>query len=143
MFCKLRPFLVIKPSTERDRETCLCKIHDNLRLKLNTAYAEYMYETKDLDKLCSKNCDEKNMSCIYRECTLCKGKLLPCSNNDEGKQVVWKKWKTKRFEKHGNETDKTTKIVGWLKKLRKEARQHCMLKSRKGSEIPTRKPDCN
>jgi len=111
LFCKLRPFWVIKP-TERDRETCLCKIHDNLRLKLNTAHAENMYETKDLDKLCSKIvCDERNMSCMYRECTLCKDKLLPCNNNDEGKQVVWKEWKTKRFEKNGNETDETTKIV--------------------------------
>ena len=35
MFCRLCPFWVVKPR-EKGRKTCMCKIHDNLQLKLKT-----------------------------------------------------------------------------------------------------------
>jgi len=33
LFCKLRPFHIVHPSV-RDRETCLCKIHENMQLMM-------------------------------------------------------------------------------------------------------------
>ena len=50
LFCRLRPFWVIKPRG-KDRQTCLCKIHDNLRLILNAAVNANMVDTIDVDKL--------------------------------------------------------------------------------------------
>lgn len=112
LFCKLRPFWVVRP-TERDRETCLCKIHDNLRLKLNAAYSANMYDTKDVNKLCLRIvCDETKQICMYRECNLCQHKTLPCDfHDDEGKQLTWIVWKSKRFEQNGAKPNETPKVV--------------------------------
>ncbi|WAR26590.1 hypothetical protein MAR_012294 [Mya arenaria] len=50
MFCKLRPFWIVKP-TEKDRDTCLCKLHENLNYKIQTRYKENMVHSKDANKI--------------------------------------------------------------------------------------------
>ena len=76
MFCRLRPFHVVKP-TEKDRKTCLCKIHDNLQMKLNTAFAAGMCKSKNIDDMIkSVVCDDGNKKCMYLECDQCKDKII-------------------------------------------------------------------
>lgn len=101
LFCKLRPFWVRTP-TARDRETCLCKIHENLKFKLETAYTESMYASKNIEDLaktitCSDKRDKKK--CMYRECNFCKDKKIPkLTETDLGRQVKWKMWKSRKVE---------------------------------------------
>ncbi|WAQ99807.1 LOW QUALITY PROTEIN: hypothetical protein MAR_024180 [Mya arenaria] len=91
LFCKLKPFWVIKP-TFRDRQTCLCKIHDNLDMKLTTAINNNMYHSRSVNDLlkcltCDGSLDKKE--CMYRECNGCKGRSIPLNENiDRGRQRI-------------------------------------------------------
>lgn len=100
LFCKLRPFWVIKP-TEKDRQTCMCKIHDNIFMKLKTAHAAHMYVSKDVNVLLKTVvCDENTKSCMYRKCPNCNDKTVPSEyNGDAGTQLFWDAWKSRRIEK--------------------------------------------
>ena len=51
--CKLRPFYVVEP-TELDRQTCQCKIHENLQLVAGNVR------------------DVNSRECAYDECQQCK-----------------------------------------------------------------------
>ncbi|WAR07948.1 hypothetical protein MAR_017906, partial [Mya arenaria] len=101
LFCKLKPFWVINP-TFRDRQTCLCKIHDNLDMKLTTAINNNMYHSRSVNDLlkcltCDGSLDKKE--CMYRECNGCKGRSIPLNENiDRGRQVVWRVRRNKRIE---------------------------------------------
>ena len=99
LFCKLRPFWTIKP-TEKDRQTCMCKIHDNIALKLHTAYTHSMINTKDINELLKTIvCNDKSFKCMYRECSECKDKEVPfIFNGEEGTQVNWSEWRNVRIE---------------------------------------------
>ncbi|WAR19946.1 hypothetical protein MAR_001784 [Mya arenaria] len=112
MFCKLRPFWIVKP-TEKDRDTCLCKLHENLNYKIQTSYKENMVHSKDANVLINEIvCTQENKECMYRECRQCEDKQLSCENAD-GKQVLWNMWKNQRIdkEKDGKKTvvNKTVK----------------------------------
>lgn len=86
LFCKLRTFWVLKPK-EKDRKTCLCKIHDNISFKLNAAYSDGIIHTKDLDTLLKTIvCEETKNECMYRECVICSKKEIPMIMKNEDKQ---------------------------------------------------------
>ena len=73
LFCKLCPFWILKPS-EKDRNTCLCKIHKNLTFKVNADYTANMITSKDPIVLMKQIvCDTEKKECMYRECEDCKG----------------------------------------------------------------------
>ncbi|WAR09094.1 hypothetical protein MAR_019052 [Mya arenaria] len=103
LFCKLRPFW-IKPPTSRDRDTCQCKLHENLTYKLETAHSNKLINSKHINDIvktvtCNKSLDNKN--CMYRSCLICKNKTVPIDTNvDLGKQVQWKMWKNRRVATH-------------------------------------------
>ncbi|MES9881945.1 MAG: hypothetical protein ABW185_13790 [Sedimenticola sp.] len=99
LFCRLKPFWIVKP-TERDRETCLCKLHENLEMKLERAYSENIYNTQNMNELVKTiTCSDRSKECMYRECGICKDKRVPRNEFDEGKQVTWNMWKNQRIEK--------------------------------------------
>ncbi|KAH3789996.1 hypothetical protein DPMN_168189 [Dreissena polymorpha] len=103
LFARLKPFW-IKRATEKDRETCLCKIHENPILKLNKLASEGVFEHRDLNTLIQDiTCDTNSMSCMYRTCTECKDKAFKTnvvkSNINTGKIIEWKMWKNKRIER--------------------------------------------
>lgn len=83
-------------ATEKDRETCLCKLHENPRYKIKRLYAEKVISTNNVDTLLECiNCNVNNQQCMYRECSSCKEKTVP-TNYVSGKVVEWFSWKTKR-----------------------------------------------
>ncbi|XP_052255952.1 uncharacterized protein LOC127861484 isoform X1 [Dreissena polymorpha] len=103
LFARLKPFW-IKRATEKDRETCLCKIHENPILKLNKLASEGVFEHRNLNTLIQDiTCDTNSMSCMYHTCTECKDKAFKTnvvkSNINTGKIIEWKMWKNKRIER--------------------------------------------
>jgi hypothetical protein len=99
----MKPFWVIRAS-EKDRETCLCKTHENPTMKVNKLYDEKVLETKDLRQLISCiTCDTKNKYCMYRQCNQCKLKEIntkpETENLNYGKIVEWREWKSDVIEK--------------------------------------------
>ena len=77
MFCRLRPFWVVK-LRGKDRKTCMCNIHDNLQLKFKTAQnSDLIPNAKDTNSLIKEIvCNENDKACMYRECHVCKAKSL-------------------------------------------------------------------
>lgn len=108
LFCKLRSFWVRAP-TSKDRETCLCKIHDNLAYTLETASAEKLYNSKNLNDITLDNKD-----CMYRTCEHCKEKKIPKNDVDMGKQTHWRLWKNKQIET--TKKNKVTQVVREVEK---------------------------
>jgi hypothetical protein len=103
LFAKMKPFWIIQAS-EKDRQTCLCKVHENPTLKVNKLYSENVLQHKDLAKLIQDiTCDMKNKACMYRECSRCKDLHIKSAIGSDGinpgKIVNWKIWKSRRIEK--------------------------------------------
>lgn len=103
LFARMKPFWVIRAS-EKDRETCLCRIHENPMMKVNKLHDEKVLETKDLRQLISSiTCDTKNKKCMYRQCDQCKQKMIITKPETEhlnyGKIIEWKEWKSEIIEK--------------------------------------------
>jgi hypothetical protein len=119
LFCRLRPFWVLRP-TEKDRQTCLCKIHDNLRLKLNTAYAADMYEAKDANMLMKRIvCTDNSKECMYKECLECRNKTLTFNDGgNEGDQLTWMMWKNRRIER--KDANGKLKVVSMTVKVKEQ-----------------------
>lgn len=76
MFCRLRPFWVVPPSSS-DRDTCLCKVHDNLQLMLDKMVDLHVLEHVSVERLCEALvCDSANVDCMYGKCTQCAGREI-------------------------------------------------------------------
>lgn len=94
LFARLRPFWVLIPHVT-DRQTCQCKIHENLAFMANKLHAVKVIETENLEILASQiACDENQKSCMYDECSDCKGKCLLCLDYDKNAAVDYWKWTT-------------------------------------------------
>ena len=64
-FCRLRPFWVTPPK-ESDRETCLCKQHDNIQFLANTLFKKKLIKTAKLHDLVKTfSCNIQNIFCMY------------------------------------------------------------------------------
>jgi hypothetical protein len=82
-FAKCRPFYVLPPQI-RDRETCLCKLHDNCQLLCDRLFQLKVIPTKNLEVLMQYLvCSMQNKKCVWQECMECKNKQLvePDFNN--------------------------------------------------------------
>jgi hypothetical protein len=128
LFCRLRPFHILHP-TERDRETCLCKRHENLKFKAEKLQQTGVIQSSDLSKLAGEiTCDVNCKECMYRECKKCKDKTIVNANYDEGTIVEWYEWKSKRVEKEkmqkGDKSTVTVSVV--VKEKESGAAQHLL-----------------
>lgn len=115
VFCRLRPFWVVRAKLT-DRDSCLCKTHDNLQKKLNTLVKEKAVERVDLETLCSKvNCNIESEMCMSNNCLVCKNKSAVDMTSTEGAKIVkWYSWKSRREEimkgERKMEVTKTVKV---------------------------------
>jgi len=82
MFCSMRPFWVVPP-TERDRQTCLCKTHENLQLIIDKLAELRILSSVTVDRLCdARVCDARNKDCMYGKCSVCVHREVPrCDHN--------------------------------------------------------------
>ncbi|KAH3799293.1 hypothetical protein DPMN_152899 [Dreissena polymorpha] len=84
-------------ATKNDRETCLCKLHENPKFKINRLYSEKVINTNNVDSLLeSVTCDTNNEQCMYRTCNACKDKKIPINDVFTGKIVEWFLWTSKK-----------------------------------------------
>ena len=118
-FTRLRPFWVLFP-TETDRDTCICKICDNMNLMTDGLFRSGIIEEKKVEDIMkSKVCDIKNYYCMHGKCSVCKDRLVKTKPEDANKQVEYFKWVTKREKRQIKEgKDLKTKTVTYTVKER-------------------------
>ena len=98
-FTRLRPFWVLAAQA-KDRQTCLCKMHDNVQLKAEKLFQMKMLPTRNAEEILQQlTCD------VNRECAVCKDKsisFLPTSGTMDA-ITVWSEWVTEAqtYEKKG------------------------------------------
>ncbi len=74
VFCCMRPFWVAQPSIA-DRESCLCKVHENLGFLVEKLHSLRFIGGTDLEEIAeSVCCDSNSKDCMYNECPICKNK---------------------------------------------------------------------
>lgn len=79
LFCKLRPFWVVHPNLS-DRNTCMCKTHENLGFLVQKLHYLKVISTLNLDDLVKEiSCETENLKCMYGECSECKDLSCPVS----------------------------------------------------------------
>ena len=100
IFCRLRPFWVVTP-TEKNRDTCLCKLHDNLQFLANKLKLLKVIDTNYLDTLVTfVSCNTDNKNCMYGDCEKCRDSSCPHNIEDANVQTTWTQWKTVKEDRH-------------------------------------------
>lgn len=95
-FCKQKPFWVAPPS-ERDRETCACKIHENIQFMADALHKKGVINTSNLLLLLKeKSCDIEQMSCMYGYCETCKDECFTENKIDSNMEIEWFQWVSKK-----------------------------------------------
>lgn len=94
-FCRLRPFWVKFP-TDRDRNTCLCRLCDNTQLMASALRKANVLNTGNLEEIVKETvCDIHQEECMFNNCSKCKGKRMELNRNIESEDIQWHEWKTK------------------------------------------------
>lgn len=76
-FCRLKPFWVVTPSSS-DRDTCLCKKHENLQFMANALQNHGLLSSRNIEEMSEATmCNPKAKACAYGECKKC---LHTCSS---------------------------------------------------------------
>ena len=116
-FCRLRPFWVVQRKVD-SRETCLCKVHENVKYRVLKLHRLKIINESNPDKVAeSLVCDVTRKECAHRECRTCQMKELPNALTDEraGEQVTYYQWVNRTEEistKTGSKTvTKTLKVL--------------------------------
>ncbi|WAR17202.1 hypothetical protein MAR_031796 [Mya arenaria] len=96
VFARLRPFWVLFPC-EADRNTCLCKICDNINLMVNALHkADILSSNKVDDVVKETECDECKYECMYGLCDACKDRKVNIDDKALDKTVFWSQLQTKK-----------------------------------------------
>ena len=89
LFCKMRPFWVVPPP-DKDRETCLYKMHENLQYLATTLKELKLLKNNNLDNLVKHVCcDIHEKSCMYGGCKTCKETDVDIDIEDGNAQTTW------------------------------------------------------
>ena len=95
LFCRLRPFYIVPP-TNKDRETCLCRLHENgrmivIRMAKADIFPPGISSIEDVVALAV--CPEPQQQCYERTCTTCANNLQDLSS-DCTDTITWHQWAT-------------------------------------------------
>lgn len=97
-FCKLRPFWIV-PAKATERDTCVCMLHENVRLLVSKLHKLDIIAQHTSDSLCkSLCCNEEQITekCLERKCADCKEKKILFSNFQKENTVTYEKWILKK-----------------------------------------------
>ncbi|XP_050391948.2 uncharacterized protein LOC126810751 [Patella vulgata] len=98
-FRRMKPFWIRK-ATEYERDTCLCKIHDNFRLVTEKLHSLHVLNDSNPDNVVKKTaCDINNKTCMYGECQKCCDYELNISDKDQNQTVSWLHWTHMRVKR--------------------------------------------
>lgn len=115
-FYRLKPFWVVAPC-ENDRDTCLCKLCENMRYTSESLQNLGLIPLCHIDSLVQQVvCDTNNKACMYAQCYNCKGKEFSVSNEKINDSINWKYWIT--AEKHIVQNGQKRKITTVVKENR-------------------------
>ena len=113
-FTRNRPFWVRIP-TAKDRDTCLCKKHENIQLMADKLFQLGLIKVKNcentLEMIC---CNTSNYDCMARECGICRDRVIAFSSHgpiNEDAVVVWSEWTTVNEEYKKDGQSKTAKVT--------------------------------
>ncbi|KAK0133284.1 hypothetical protein N1851_031198 [Merluccius polli] len=94
LFCRMRPFWVVSP-TLSDRETCLCKVHENLSFLVEKLHTLKLIRSVDVEDMVSSiTCNPNLKDCMYNVCPDCKGQefaIVAEGNLQEKVQITQEK----------------------------------------------------
>lgn len=115
-FCKNKPFWVI-PQKVVNRDTCMCTIHANMNLIVeslfNNKVVQSRYLSKILEKLC---CDTRSELCLFRQCNNCNCYKIEYNTYMKEKQAQYYKWTVKKetfFDKKSQKKKISMKTSKW------------------------------
>jgi len=108
LFCRFKPFYIQYPNA-KDRETCLCKIHDNGQLMCNKLkYLNILPPLCTRVEKCAEDIcclDSPSQLCFYRQCNTCKEKTISTVPDDKKDETVsWFQWVsvTEKYQERKN-----------------------------------------
>ncbi len=112
LFCRMRPFWVTFP-TARDRDTCACKLHENISLMARKLRDLALIKTDDLRVLTAEVvCDASAKSCMYGDCDDCKDLRVPFEViEDHNSAITWSQWKTVKEERQIGGENRTVSLT--------------------------------
>lgn len=116
LFCKIRPWWVVKLGNVSNRNTCLCVKHENLRLLIKKlGILKLIEENSTYDVIEKLLCDSKERTecCYLRTCTKCENNVIKLSEFIEDIQTDYQQWKKHSENRISNKTKKeiTVNIV--------------------------------
>jgi len=105
LFCSLRPFFCLIPNVT-DRDTCLCKTHENLQFMATKLHGLNVIHTSHIEDLAhSISCDPNSKQCMYGECSICKMNSVAFSTDvDRLNEISYYQWTTAFKPSTGNQT---------------------------------------
>ena len=90
-FVRRRPFYITEPKS-KDRDTCACSEHENIRLLVNKLAKRGLLKTTSISELVKIIvCDPKNKACMDRVCPKCCFDEVEFPETD-GITVSWEQW---------------------------------------------------
>ena len=103
-FCRMKPFYVVTMNVS-ERNTCLCTLHENVRLRVQKLHQLGILDTNSPEKETERLvCEIGRSQCAYNDCNRCKYlKLVGNQREDFGSQVTIKQWvrRTEEIERDG------------------------------------------
>ncbi|KAJ4940403.1 hypothetical protein JOQ06_026706 [Pogonophryne albipinna] len=121
LFCRKRPFWIVAPNIN-NRETCVCKLHDNAQMKADRLKHLGIIKSPSLSKVAEELCcDTQAKACMYRECLSCKNKsLLNTTSTGTSEVTWWYQWLTKKEDYEKEKDGERPKIT-----VTKTVKQRC------------------
>ena len=108
-FWRLKPFW-IKPPTEKERDTCICRTCDNIQMKATALNKAKVIDSSDMATVVSGIvCSTDNQTCMYGLCNTCKSNEVQTKQHDENQEIKWQEWTTVK-ENRAIKRDKETKV---------------------------------
>lgn len=97
-FCRYRPFWIMATNAA-NRETCLCKIHENFSFMVKKLKKCNLIEENSTSQIInSLCCKEKKDICLERTCNFClKKNIKTLETEDDTEHVSYEKWVTKKI----------------------------------------------
>ncbi|XP_042907124.1 uncharacterized protein [Parasteatoda tepidariorum] len=102
-FAANRPFYVLSPSVDT-RNTCLCKLHSNVKFKITALKKIEIIQTNNISDLIEATvCSPDSKDCMYKACPSCFRKKVPLNEINTDAQAEWNEWnyKSEMYEKEG------------------------------------------
>jgi len=126
-FTRHRPFWVRQP-TAKDRDTCLCKKHENIQLAADKLHQLGVLKKTNIEELLKQVCcDINSRECMFRECEVCLTRRIVFDADGLLKNestIVWFEWDNEKQEYEKDGQKKTAKVTrkcvkrGTLKELK-------------------------